>query len=98
MDDIIPLCLQDKICLPTISGPELLHPSNINLTLNISVVITRLLESAKRPPLTKTTETAITANRKSFFIDLMGPPSACRKRRDPEQRKNTHFILCKGQI
>jgi hypothetical protein len=60
-----------------------------------------MLEFVKRPSLTKFTETAITANRMTIFIDptCWGPPSQLTgKRRDPEQRKNTLFIPCKGQI
>jgi hypothetical protein len=63
-----------------------------------------LLESAKRPSLTKTRETEIAANCKRVFF-LIDPtpcphlhPQHTGKRKDPEQTKNTLFIACKGQV
>jgi hypothetical protein len=60
-----------------------------------------VLEFIKRPSLTKTTEIAIAPNHMRIFIDptFWGPLSQHGgQRRDPEERKNTLFIPCKGQI
>jgi hypothetical protein len=68
---------------------------------NLSMEAVVLLESVKRHLLTKTTETAIIANRKRIFIDPThwGHPSQqAGQRRDPKQTKNTLFIPCKEQI
>ena len=54
-----------------------------------------MLESVKRPSLTKTTETSIAENRKRFFIipTCWGPSSQdAGQRKDPEERKNTLFM------
>jgi hypothetical protein len=59
-----------------------------------------LLESIKRPSLTKTTEITITASPMRIFIDPThwGPPQHAGKRRDTEQRKNTLFPLWFSKI
>ena len=69
------------------------------LTHKLGILL--LLESVKRPSLTKTTETAIAANGKRFlllFQNVGDSPQHAGKRRDPEQRKDILFIPCKGHI
>jgi hypothetical protein len=61
-----------------------------------------LLEFVKRPSLPKITEITIAANCMRIFIipTCWGHPLSGHRpeERDPEQRKNTLFIPCKGQI
>jgi hypothetical protein len=52
------------------------------------------LESAKRPSLTKTTETIIAAKHKRCFIDptCWSPPSARRQEERPPNKERTQFL------
>ena len=60
-----------------------------------------LLEFVKRPSLTKTTETAISANCKRIFIELTrwGPPLSMQARGGTPNKERTHFLyLVRGRF
>jgi hypothetical protein len=87
----IPLYLAREVLQCTISGSS---------WRGSSWPMHQILESTKRPSLTKTTETDIVANHKRFLLidpTHWEPPSACRQEEKPGT-KNTHFISCNGQI